>query len=206
MQPLGAAQLYDLFDKHDIPARTRQMIVEGFRTPGRSLYTNQYIAVSEAPCPKTGFHVASAGALERMAVFSYIFDPAVLSYLEGPLELNLAYAGKGKRAVRQVHIPLGINGMDDDPLVLNSPMRYASQEDIGTDPRGAARRLGRRRSGDGDMPGFVNTEMAAGIADLAPEAMTQPDDIARLVANTIDMPNSASVAEILVNCRHENLF
>ncbi|MGH8778524.1 SDR family NAD(P)-dependent oxidoreductase [Paraburkholderia sp.] len=55
-------------------------------------------------------------------------------------------------------------------------------------------------------PGFVNTEMAAGIADLAPEAMTQPDDIARLVANTIEMPNSASVAEILVNCRHEDMF
>ncbi|MGF6535673.1 NAD(P)-dependent dehydrogenase (short-subunit alcohol dehydrogenase family) [Paraburkholderia sp. GAS206C] len=55
-------------------------------------------------------------------------------------------------------------------------------------------------------PGFVNTEMAAGIADLPPEAMTQPDDIARLVANTIEMPNSASVAEILVNCRHEDLF
>jgi NADP-dependent 3-hydroxy acid dehydrogenase YdfG len=48
--------------------------------------------------------------------------------------------------------------------------------------------------------------MAAGIADLPPEAMSQPEDIARLVANTIEMPNSASVAEILVNCRHEDLF
>ena len=55
-------------------------------------------------------------------------------------------------------------------------------------------------------PGFVNTEMTAGIADLPPEAMSQPEDIARLVANTIEMPNSASVAEILVNCRHEDLF
>jgi NAD(P)-dependent dehydrogenase (short-subunit alcohol dehydrogenase family) len=55
-------------------------------------------------------------------------------------------------------------------------------------------------------PGFVNTEMAAGLADLPPEAMTQPEDIALLVANTIELPNSASVAEILVNCRHEDLF
>ncbi|REG51762.1 NADP-dependent 3-hydroxy acid dehydrogenase YdfG [Paraburkholderia sp. BL6669N2] len=55
-------------------------------------------------------------------------------------------------------------------------------------------------------PGFVNTDMAAGIADLAPEAMTQPEDLARIVANTIELPNSASVAEILVNCRHEDLF
>jgi NAD(P)-dependent dehydrogenase (short-subunit alcohol dehydrogenase family) len=55
-------------------------------------------------------------------------------------------------------------------------------------------------------PGFVNTDMAAGIADLEPQAMTQPEDLALLIANTIAMPNTASVAEILVNCRHEDLF
>jgi len=55
-------------------------------------------------------------------------------------------------------------------------------------------------------PGFVDTDMGAGIADLPPEAMTQPEDVARLIANTIEMPNTASVAEILVNCRHEDLF
>lgn len=52
-------------------------------------------------------------------------------------------------------------------------------------------------------PGFVNTDMASGIADLAPEAMTQPRDLAMLVANTIELPNTASVAELLVNCRYE---
>lgn len=55
-------------------------------------------------------------------------------------------------------------------------------------------------------PGYVNTDMAAGSADIPPEAMTQPADLASLIANTIDMPNTASVAEILVNCRHEDLF
>ncbi len=55
-------------------------------------------------------------------------------------------------------------------------------------------------------PGFVNTDMAAEIADLPPEAMTQPEDIARLVANTIEMPDTASIAELLVNCRHEDLL
>ena len=55
-------------------------------------------------------------------------------------------------------------------------------------------------------PGFVNTEMAAGVADLEPDAMTQPEDLALLIANTLEMPNNASVAEILVNCRHEDLF
>lgn len=52
-------------------------------------------------------------------------------------------------------------------------------------------------------PGFVNTDMASGIADLAPEAMTQPQDLALLVVNTIELPNTASVAELLVNCRYE---
>jgi len=55
-------------------------------------------------------------------------------------------------------------------------------------------------------PGFVNTDMAAGIAHLDPQAMSQPEDLALLIANTIAMPNTASVAEILVNCRHEDLF
>lgn len=45
--------------------------------------------------------------------------------------------------------------------------------------------------------------MASGIADLAPEAMTQPQDLALLVVNTIELPNTASVAELLVNCRYE---
>ncbi|APR38715.1 SDR family NAD(P)-dependent oxidoreductase [Paraburkholderia sp. SOS3] len=53
-------------------------------------------------------------------------------------------------------------------------------------------------------PGFVNTDMAASLADLEPSAMTQPRDIATLIANTIELPNSASMAELLVNCRFED--
>jgi len=55
-------------------------------------------------------------------------------------------------------------------------------------------------------PGFVNTDMASGIADLAPEAMTQPRDLAQLVVNTVELPNTASVAELLVNCRYEEML
>lgn len=55
-------------------------------------------------------------------------------------------------------------------------------------------------------PGYVNTDMASGIADIGPEAMTQPGDVARIVADTVALPNTASVAEILVNCRYENLL
>ncbi|CAH2805863.1 MAG: 3-oxoacyl-[acyl-carrier protein] reductase (EC [uncultured Caballeronia sp.] len=55
-------------------------------------------------------------------------------------------------------------------------------------------------------PGFVNTDMAVGVADVDPQELTQPEDLALLIANTIAMPNTASVAEILVNFRHEDLF
>jgi NAD(P)-dependent dehydrogenase (short-subunit alcohol dehydrogenase family) len=55
-------------------------------------------------------------------------------------------------------------------------------------------------------PGFVNTDMAASLADLEPSAMTQPRDIATIIANTIELPNSASMAELLVNCRFEDML
>jgi NAD(P)-dependent dehydrogenase (short-subunit alcohol dehydrogenase family) len=55
-------------------------------------------------------------------------------------------------------------------------------------------------------PGFVNTDMAAGLADLPPDAMTQPGDIATIVVNTLELPNTASMAELLINCRHEDML
>ncbi|BCZ82340.1 agropine synthesis reductase [Paraburkholderia terrae] len=55
-------------------------------------------------------------------------------------------------------------------------------------------------------PGFVNTDMAAGLADLPPDAMTQPGDIASIVVNTLELPNTASMAELLINCRHEDML
>jgi len=55
-------------------------------------------------------------------------------------------------------------------------------------------------------PGFVNTDMAAGLADLSPDAMTQPGDIAAIVVNTLELPNTASIAELLINCRLEDML
>lgn len=55
-------------------------------------------------------------------------------------------------------------------------------------------------------PGYVSTDMAAAISSMAPEEMTSPEALATLVANTIELPNTASVAELLVNCAYENLM
>lgn len=55
-------------------------------------------------------------------------------------------------------------------------------------------------------PGFVNTDMAAAISTTAADEMTQPADLARLIADTIALPNSATVAELLVNFQLEPLM
>ncbi len=38
------------------------------------------------------------------------------------------------------------------------------------------------------------------------EDMIQPDDLAELVTTVMALPNGASVAELLVNCRYEDML
>lgn len=39
------------------------------------------------------------------------------------------------------------------------------------------------------------------MMDPDDETITQPEDLADLVATVIELPNTASVSELLVNCR-----
>lgn len=55
-------------------------------------------------------------------------------------------------------------------------------------------------------PGFVATEMALGISDRAAETMTDPRDLARIIAMLLDLPNEASVAEFNINCQLEESY
>ncbi len=50
-------------------------------------------------------------------------------------------------------------------------------------------------------PGFVATDMAQALTEFDPKIMTQPAEIARIVALVLDLPNTASIAEIPVNCQ-----
>jgi NADP-dependent 3-hydroxy acid dehydrogenase YdfG len=52
-------------------------------------------------------------------------------------------------------------------------------------------------------PSFVRTDMTAGTDKIAPQEMIAPTDLAELVATVIALPNTASVSELLVNCRFE---
>jgi NAD(P)-dependent dehydrogenase (short-subunit alcohol dehydrogenase family) len=51
-------------------------------------------------------------------------------------------------------------------------------------------------------PGFVRTDMTA-AAPFPREEMTDPADVAELIATALALPNNAVVGEILVNCRLE---
>lgn len=53
-------------------------------------------------------------------------------------------------------------------------------------------------------PGYVATDMVAGVSDPPAEAMIQPADLAELVATVLALPNTAAIAELLVNCRLED--
>lgn len=51
-------------------------------------------------------------------------------------------------------------------------------------------------------PGFVATDLTL-RQDLPRHDITQPEDLARIVADVVTLPNSASVSELLVNWRYE---
>jgi NAD(P)-dependent dehydrogenase (short-subunit alcohol dehydrogenase family) len=55
-------------------------------------------------------------------------------------------------------------------------------------------------------PGFVATDMAFRLTDMSPGDMTPPEEVARIVALVLDLPNTASVAEIPINCKIEEAY
>lgn len=55
-------------------------------------------------------------------------------------------------------------------------------------------------------PGYVATDMATGLSSAAPETMTQPGDLARIVRTVIELPTTASIAEIPVNWTVEDAY
>lgn len=54
-------------------------------------------------------------------------------------------------------------------------------------------------------PSFVRTDMTAQVTTFPHEKMIDPDDFATMVAMIIALPNTASIAELLVNCVLEDM-
>ena len=53
-------------------------------------------------------------------------------------------------------------------------------------------------------PGFVDTDLVAHVTDVPHDQMIDPADLAKLVATVVALPNTAAIAELLVNCRYEH--
>ncbi len=54
------------------------------------------------------------------------------------------------------------------------------------------------------MPGWVNTDMIKTLCPFPLDQVTQPREIAKLVSVIIQLPNTASVPEIPINCQLED--
>jgi NAD(P)-dependent dehydrogenase (short-subunit alcohol dehydrogenase family) len=52
-------------------------------------------------------------------------------------------------------------------------------------------------------PSFVATDMTGGVTTFPRDKMIQPRDLGELVATLVALPDTAAVAELLVNCRFE---
>ncbi|WP_279357818.1 SDR family NAD(P)-dependent oxidoreductase [Methylobacterium indicum] len=55
-------------------------------------------------------------------------------------------------------------------------------------------------------PGFVETDMTAHVTKQPRALMSRPEDIAAVIETVVRLPNTASVAELLLNCRHEDML
>lgn len=55
-------------------------------------------------------------------------------------------------------------------------------------------------------PGFVDTDMTAHVTTQPREEMSRPEDLAAVIETVVRLPNNAAIAEILLNCRHEDLL
>lgn len=55
-------------------------------------------------------------------------------------------------------------------------------------------------------PSFVATDMTAHVTKWPREKMSNPRDIAELITTVLRLPNTATIAELLVNCRLEDML
>lgn len=55
-------------------------------------------------------------------------------------------------------------------------------------------------------PSFVRTDMTQAVAKISHEEMTSPETLAGLIRHVVELPNNAAIAELLVNCRQEDML
>lgn len=55
-------------------------------------------------------------------------------------------------------------------------------------------------------PSFVRTDMTEAVTRIPREEMTDPETLAGLIRHVVELPNNAAIAELLVNCRQEDML
>lgn len=55
-------------------------------------------------------------------------------------------------------------------------------------------------------PGFVATDMARQITTREDDDMTQPEDVAKMIEAVLELPNTATVAELCISCVEEDAY
>jgi NADP-dependent 3-hydroxy acid dehydrogenase YdfG len=55
-------------------------------------------------------------------------------------------------------------------------------------------------------PSLVATDMTADLSDVPRERMTQPEDVARIVRTVVELPSTASVAEVPITFAMEDTY
>lgn len=55
-------------------------------------------------------------------------------------------------------------------------------------------------------PGFVDTDMTAHVTTQPRDEMSRPEDLAAVIETVVRLPNNAAIAEVLLNCRYEDML
>lgn len=113
---------------------------------------------------------------------------------------DLAHSGKGRVVVLA---SLSGKRVKSKTSGLYSISKYASVA-LAQAVRHAGFDLGIRATAV--CPGLVATDMGLSVTDRPAELLTDPRDIARIVAMLIDLPNEASVAEFTINCQLDEWY
>ena len=153
--------------------------------------------------------LVNAAGINRMATLTdqddAAFDELWAVNVKGPRQLlrlampHLAACGAGR--------VVNMSSLSGKRL-RNDNLGYAMSKFALTALTQAARREGWESGirATAICPGYVATDMTRQVTTWPRERMSDPADIAALVETVLLLPNTASIAELLVNCRHEDML
>ncbi|WP_246384926.1 SDR family NAD(P)-dependent oxidoreductase [Gluconacetobacter asukensis] len=199
------------------------LVSGGMRTPQDTIaHRNYFPHVYEALSPTSARQWVDAtvqrfGRIDAIANIAGI-NPRVLVDQEGEEELDRMWAVNVKAPLRLVRAALPHLKASGSGRVIN--LASLAGRRVGTNVGYAMTKFAvvalthgiRQEFWDDGIrasavcPGYVMTDMTAHETEVAPADMTQPEDVAEIVRMILSLPNSASTAEVLVNCRKESML